>query len=198
MAGARELPIDHDDVVDAAIAILREDGLGAVSMRSVAARLGVSPFPLYSRVGSKEGLLDAIADRLVTDASPTPGDDEHWIDYARRWSTSLHDRLLSAPELGKVLGTRRRVYVGAVDPLVAILRRSGISADDAVRSARLLLWSVVGFSIIGGGAARVGRDDTGRRRKPGADPTGVDAADAEALFTQHLDYLLDGLARDLG
>ena len=35
-------------------------GAIAVSMRRVAARLGVSPIPLYSRVGNKDALLDAV------------------------------------------------------------------------------------------------------------------------------------------
>jgi TetR/AcrR family tetracycline transcriptional repressor len=39
-------------------------------MRSVSARLGVSPVPLYSRVGNKDVLLDAVADRLLADLAP--------------------------------------------------------------------------------------------------------------------------------
>jgi TetR/AcrR family transcriptional regulator, tetracycline repressor protein len=192
------LPIDRDDIIDAALAILREDGFEAVSMRSVAAKLGVSPFPLYSRVGNKEAMLDAIADRLVTDASPAPAPGEHWAAYADRWARSLRARLHSAPELGKVLGTRRQVYIGAVDPLVATLRASGVERDDAVRSARLLLWSTVGFAIVEGGALRTSTTHRDRGRKSGGDPAGVAAADADALFDQHLRYVIDGLARELG
>jgi TetR/AcrR family tetracycline transcriptional repressor len=198
MARPSELPIDHDDVVDAALAILRKDGLEAVSMRSVAAKLGVSPFPLYSRVGNKEAMLDAIADRLVTDASPEPAPGEHWAHYAERWARSLRERLRSTPELGKVLGTRRRVYVGAVDPLVAALHDSGIERDDAVRAARLLLWSTVGFVIVEAGAIRTSSTSSRRKRgKAGSDPTGVSIEDADALFDQHLRYVIAGLGSEL-
>jgi TetR/AcrR family tetracycline transcriptional repressor len=193
-----ELPIDRDDIVDAALAILREDGFEAISMRSVAARLGVSPFPLYSRVGNKEAMLDAIADRLVTDAIPAPAPGEHWAAYADRWARSLRERLHSAPELSKLLGTRRRVYVGAVDPLVAMLRAAGVERDDAVRSARLLLWSTLGFAIVEGGALRTSAAHRDRGRTSGGDPAGVSVDDAYALFDQHLSYVIEGLARELG
>ena len=45
--------------------ILHERGLDAVSMRSVAGRLGVTPPPVYARVGNKDALLDAIAGHFL-------------------------------------------------------------------------------------------------------------------------------------
>ena len=44
--GRTELELDADEIVTAAVAIFEESGLDAVSMRSVSARLGVSPVPL--------------------------------------------------------------------------------------------------------------------------------------------------------
>ena len=65
-----DLDLEADEIVTAAVEIFQESGLDAVSMRSVAARLGVSPMPLYSRVGNKDALLDAIAERLLEDLAP--------------------------------------------------------------------------------------------------------------------------------
>ena len=64
MSRQADFDLDADEIVSAAVEIFRESGLDAVSMRSVAARLGVSPVPLYSRIGNKDALVDAIADRL--------------------------------------------------------------------------------------------------------------------------------------
>ena len=77
MARPSDLDLEADEIITAAVEILREQGLDAVSMRSVSARLGVSPVPLYSRIGNKDALLDAVADRLLADlaaAERTPGD----------------------------------------------------------------------------------------------------------------------------
>ncbi|MFC4942093.1 GntR family transcriptional regulator [Pseudonocardia sp. GCM10023141] len=46
-----------DDVVSAAVAIADEDGLVALSMRSVAARLGIPTMSLYGHVRSKDDLV---------------------------------------------------------------------------------------------------------------------------------------------
>ena len=90
--GRTELDLDADEIVTAAVAIFEESGLDAVSMRSVSARLGVSPVPLYSRVGNKDALVDAIADRLLADLAPPPEVGEPWGEYAARWARSLPRR----------------------------------------------------------------------------------------------------------
>ena len=52
-------------VVTSAIALADEHGLGAVSMRKVAARLGSSPMALYTYVPGKAELLDLMLDAAV-------------------------------------------------------------------------------------------------------------------------------------
>src|SRR5688572_27806436 len=53
-----------DAVVDAAIALADEAGLQAVSMRTLAGRLGVSAMTLYTYVPGKAELLDLMLDAL--------------------------------------------------------------------------------------------------------------------------------------
>ena len=92
----------------AAVEIFEESGLDAVSMRSVSARLGVSPVPLYSRIGNKEALVDAIADRLLVDLAPPNAAGEPWDRYAVRWARELRTRLRKARDSRLILsaGTR--------------------------------------------------------------------------------------------
>ncbi|CAB5005039.1 MAG: TetR family transcriptional regulator [Actinobacteria bacterium] len=49
-----------DSLVDAALTLIEESGLGALTVRSVAARAGVAPMGVYSRFGNKDGLLEAL------------------------------------------------------------------------------------------------------------------------------------------
>lgn len=60
-----------DEVVDAAIAIADESGIDAVTMRAVAARLGIAPMSIYTYVPGKAELLDLMLDRLYL-AMPRP------------------------------------------------------------------------------------------------------------------------------
>jgi len=62
-------------ILDAALAIADEEGLEAVSMRAVAARVGVSPMALYPHVGSKEALLDGMVGRLLGELPAPTGPD---------------------------------------------------------------------------------------------------------------------------
>ena len=57
--------LSPEKVIDAALAILREQGLAALSMRQVSASLGVQPSALYWHVASKQELLAQLADRIL-------------------------------------------------------------------------------------------------------------------------------------
>jgi TetR/AcrR family tetracycline transcriptional repressor len=189
-----ELDLDADEIVTAAVAIFEESGLDAVSMRSVAARLGVSPVPLYSRVGNKDALVDAIAERLLADLAPSARAGERWDAYALRWARELRLRLRRARDSRLLLWPGRDAYVQASQPLVEAMRDAGFEPDAAVQACRLLTWTVVGFGAVESGVEppRRGR----KRSRPGADPGGVTAAEVEALFDLHIGYLIDGIARD--
>ena len=69
---ASEIQLSSEQIVAAAVDILHEGGLDAVSMRSVAGRLGVTPPPVYARIGNKDALLDAIAEHFLADLAPDP------------------------------------------------------------------------------------------------------------------------------
>src|SRR4051794_22622787 len=51
-----------DDVVQAAMQLADEDGLAAVTMSAVAARLGLTTMAVYRYFPNKEALLDAVVD----------------------------------------------------------------------------------------------------------------------------------------
>ena len=194
MTRPADFDLDADEIVSAAVEIFRESGLDAVSMRSVASRLGVSPVPLYSRIGNKDALVDAIADRLFANLSPARVDDETWDCYATRWATALRSQLASAKESRLILSFGREVFVEASRPLVDAMRHDGFRADAAVQACRLLMWATVGFVAVESGARPPNRP---KRVRPGGDAGGIDAAEANALFDIHIRHLIDGISRDL-
>jgi TetR/AcrR family transcriptional regulator, tetracycline repressor protein len=185
--------LDADEIVDAAIEIFQEKGLDAVSMRSVSSRLGVSPVPLYNRVGNKEALVEAVADRLLTDLVPGPEEGEPWPAYAIRWAQALREGTRRTRDSRLILYAGRNAYVDASRPLVDVLRSHGFEPDAAVQACRLLTWATVGFSAVESGAEPPRRR---RRTRPGGDPGGVDAAEIDALFELHIRYITDGIERE--
>ncbi len=189
-----EFDLDADEIVTAAVEIFDEFGLGAVSMRRVAARLGVSPVPLYSRIGNKDALLDAIADRLLADLAPPSNAGEPWNEYAVRWARELRTRLRRARESRLILWPGREPYVEASRPLIETMLQDGFARDAAVQACRLLTWATVGFVAVEGGVEPSGR---GRRpTRPGGDPGGVDADEADTLFDLQIRYVIEGITSD--
>lgn len=183
-----------DEIVDAAVEIFQQGGLDAVSMRRVSTRLGVSPVPLYSRIGNRDALVDAIADRLLADLAPPSDDDESWDEYAMRWSRELRTRLGRTQDTRLIAWIGREAYVEASRPLITVMRRDGFAADAAVQACRLLMWATVGFGTVESGAEPSGRRRS--RTRPGGDPGGVGVAETDTLFGLHIRYLIEGIARD--
>ena len=194
MTRPADFDLDADEIITAAVEIFHESGLDAVSMRSVASRLGVSPVPLYSRIGNKDALVDAIAHRLFANLSPARVDDETWDCYATRWATALRSQLASAKESRLILSFGREVFVEASRPLVDAMRHDGVHADAAVQACRLLMWATVGFVVVESGARPPNRP---KRVRPGGVAGGIGAAEANELFDIHIRHLIDGISRDI-
>lgn len=193
MAGRSPLDIDATDIVDAALELLAERGLDAVSMRNVGARMGVSPMPLYDRVGNKEALLDAMVDRALAGMAPAPKRNDDWQTYATRWAHAVRARLTETADLRVLIGSRRPPFVEASRPLIDAMRAVGFANDAAVQACRLLLWAVVGFATVEG---RRSDDRPPAKRRPGGDPAGITAREADKLFELHVRYVVEGIQRD--
>src|SRR6201999_139024 len=71
-------PLSEGAVVDAALAILKSEGLEAVTMRRVAAALDTGPASLYVYVSGREGLLRAIQDRTIASIELETPDPSQW------------------------------------------------------------------------------------------------------------------------
>src|SRR5271154_4216635 len=79
-------PLSEDAVVDAALAILKSDGLEAVTMRRVAAVLDTGAASLYVYVSGRNGLLQSMLDRVISTIELETPD-------SSRWRAQLHSLL---------------------------------------------------------------------------------------------------------
>jgi TetR/AcrR family tetracycline transcriptional repressor len=112
--------LSRDQVVDAALEVMAEQGLSSVSFRNVAARLGVNPMALYTYVRDKDELLAGMYDRVMGELSLEDSDEpavDQLVDYyvrARRLmmrNADLH-RLARPTNLpGAALHTAERLCV---------------------------------------------------------------------------------------
>jgi AcrR family transcriptional regulator len=193
--GSSASDLSADEIVRAAVEILHEHGLDAVSMRTVAARLGVSPVPLYRRVGNKEALLDAVADQVLADAAPVHESGESWQDYTMRWASELRQRVTAIPDLRRLLTLRRSPFRPAATALVRVLRaEGGFTGPAAVEAVQLLTWAAIGAAMVGStaGSPSAGSLTAG----PVGSASAVPPEQSDRLFTLHVKYIVEGVERD--
>src|ERR687895_2992833 len=81
-------------VVEGALALADSEGLGAVTIRRLAKKLGVTPMALYWHFRSKDELLDGMAARIFEEVDLS-------VDASARWQEQL--RAL----LGSMVGVLR-------------------------------------------------------------------------------------------
>ena len=90
---ARRRQLSADRVVAKAIELADTTGVEALSMRKLAAALGVTAMSLYNHVEDKEALFGRMLDRVVSEfESPKPGGD--WEEMMRRRAHSMRRAFL--------------------------------------------------------------------------------------------------------
>jgi len=161
-ARRRRDPITREAIVDTAIRLLDAEGLDALSMRRIADELGTGAASLYWHVGSKDGLLDLVFDKIIGDGfvpDPVPGQwREQLKEVAREQrAVSLRHPYVVRISIGRIpMGPNALRYSERV---LAILRAGGLPPALAVQGSHLLISTVNGFTLdetgVGDGAPDV-------------------------------------------
>jgi AcrR family transcriptional regulator len=102
--------LDRQQVIDEALRLVDDEGLDALSLRTLAARLGVQAPTLYWHVGSKAGLLDALADAIMDDAIraiPKPRPDDNWAEWLLAALIELRGALLRHRDGARIVSGAR-------------------------------------------------------------------------------------------
>ncbi|MEV4567748.1 TetR family transcriptional regulator [Nonomuraea sp. NPDC049419] len=144
----RPAQISRATVLDAALALADEQGLAAVTMAAVAARLGVTPMALYRHVSNKDDLLDGLVEALLTEIPPPP-DDLPWQDRLRHLATGVRRSAARHPSVFPLLLQRPAATEEARqvrDRVCAALREAGLDDERAARAERLISTAVLGFA----------------------------------------------------
>ncbi|HLR93205.1 MAG TPA: TetR/AcrR family transcriptional regulator [Jiangellaceae bacterium] len=114
--------VTGEQVIAAAIAIADAEGIDAVSMRSVAERLGLTAMSLYGYVPSKGVLVDAMLDRILGERAAEPAAGEHWREGLHRLAHDTWNIYRRHPWALHVTMTRRPFGPNILAGLEATLR----------------------------------------------------------------------------
>jgi AcrR family transcriptional regulator len=148
--------LSSDAIVRAALEIADADGLEAVTMRAVGARLGAAAMSLYRHVPNKEALLEQMADLTFADL-PHPDPRGHWQAEMTAFWTAFHDLLLDHPAVAYVLveiplaGSELALRG---EEVLATLMAGGLDDASAAEALVGLTWYTVGGALYA-----IGRSD---------------------------------------
>lgn len=191
-------PLTRHEVVRAALSLIDDEGLDALSMRRLGSRLGVDAMAIYRRVDNQEALFDAVAAEvfadLDVDALPWSAP---WPELLYAYGVALRDVLLGHPHALPIYSTRP-----VRSPSAARWAMRGLlkMADEGVPSATALQVGLCVNEYVIGHALAMTADDSASGSSPPAESAayGVLAAAAAAVppgahFELGLGALIGGL-----
>ena len=140
-------------VLEAALDVVRQEGVDRLSLRRVSQRLGVTPMALYNHFESKKELLAGVLDLLVREAAAF--DHEVPRDDWRAWTTESFLRMYSSlrDHQGLValtvgLDQLTPATREASDLALTVLLDAGFSSEDSVRLFATLSRFVLGAVML--------------------------------------------------
>ena len=147
----RRTGLDRDDVVAAALDLVRREGPDALTMRRLAADLDVATPTIYWHVGSRDELVAAVV-RLQSDRLaelPIEGDSARArvFSAARNiWTSSIDHRATTS--LAHRTGTSSLLAHRLEASLVVELEAAGLHGADAAEAMHAILIAVSGSLVF--------------------------------------------------
>lgn len=198
--------ISRSTAVTTALRILDDEGPGALSMRRLAQRLGVTSPSLYKHFRDLDDLVDALVDAVVHEINTGPvraGEPAtSWRDelsrLARRYCATFR-RHPHALALVMRRPLRSRTSLTGLDSLLGLLHRSGWDTAAATRALLLVESYAMGAAFTAASAGFAAEPDELARHPAlaAALTSHPDLRLGAPDFEHGLTMLLDGIARDL-
>ena len=175
------------EILDAAMRIVEGQGLGALSMRKLAAELGVAVTAIYWHVGNREALIAQLVDRVlgqlgtIAPAGRTP--EQRITAVVRALRRLIHDH----PHMIALVyehGRTALMMLPAERALAREVAAAGLKGELGALTVRAILHHVVGCVLLERAVERSPQQHpTSAELWRDADEIGIDPTLAHALAT---------------
>jgi TetR/AcrR family tetracycline transcriptional repressor len=152
----RQGALTLEEIVAAALRLVDEDGLDALSMRRLGAALGVEAMALYRHVPNKEALLDLTVERMRSEMQLDGLEEDDPADLMTAIFAEYRRVLTAHPNM-LPLATRRTDTDSPSG--LSYLIDQGVGPEDAIELYQSLMAFTIGFSVLG--SQRAGGDWSG-------------------------------------
>ena len=141
--------LSRERVLQGAVAVADRGGIAALTIRSLAAELGVKPMAVYHHVANKEEILDGIVDIVFSEIElPTIGGE--WHSEMRRRAASAREAMRRHPWAIGLVETRTSPGFATLkhhDAVIGTLRAGGFSVAMTAHAFALIDAFVYGFAL---------------------------------------------------
>jgi len=209
----RRPPLTRQRVVAEALTVIAQDGAQALTMRSLAARLGVVPGALYHHVRDKQQLHDLVLDGVLAEVDGHLDPALPWTEQLKLLAHRLRAVLDDHPGVAALLKTRDPLgphSLALAEAFLAPLQAAGFGDREAGLAFFLLLDYTIGSAVssprtsvneqrVQDAATRAQLHEFFRSLPPDRFPALVALGEhvwvdnRDERFTAGLDVLVDGL-----
>ncbi len=208
----RRPQLTRERVVAEALTVIAQDGVQALTMRTLAARLGVVPGALYHHVRNKEQLHDLVLDAALAEVDGHLDPSQPWTQQLKLLAHRLRDVLENHPGVAALLKTRDPLgphSLALAEAILAPLQAAGFGDHQAGLAFFLLVDYTTGFAVspptavneqrVRDAATRTQLHEFFRSLPPDRFPALVALGphvwvdNRDQRFTAGLDVLVDGL-----
>jgi AcrR family transcriptional regulator len=146
----RRPQLTRQRVVAEALTVIAQDGVQALSMRSLAARLGVVPGALYHHVRNKQQLHDLLLDNVLAEVDVHLDPSLTWPEQLKVLAHRLRAVLEAHPGVAGILKTRDPLgphSLALAEAFLAPLQTAGFAEREAGLAFFLLIDYTIGFAV---------------------------------------------------
>jgi TetR/AcrR family tetracycline transcriptional repressor len=151
--------LTREEIIKEALALLEQQGLGALSMRRLADRLGVAPNALYTHVRGKADLIDGLIDQVYAGLTLELDRSGDWAQQLTTLSEQIREHLLAHPAVVPYALQQPGLGPHSLrlgEAIYDVLRPAGFSDQVVVGTVYALLTYILGFVALE--VARTGTD----------------------------------------
>ncbi|MFD0901434.1 TetR/AcrR family transcriptional regulator [Actinomadura sediminis] len=149
-APERRPALTRGRIVRAAIGLIEREGADALSMRRVAAELGVAVMSLYNHVPNKGALLEGVAEHVVSGMELQDDPSAPWQERVRALVRAFRTVAHEYPRCMTIVLTRRfdtTVGLRPAERALALAEAAGFDGVTAVRIMRALMAYALGAQM---------------------------------------------------
>jgi AcrR family transcriptional regulator len=141
--------LTRDAIIRTAVALADREGIDAVTLRRIAAELGVHVTSLYNHVPTREAVTDGIIEHLLDEAK-LPLAAVGWETWVRRFVAGLSE--VAATHPGAVAALQRRPVQGpraarTFEIALEAFRNAGLDPPDAYSAVKATALTALGLAL---------------------------------------------------